>query len=256
MGSIVVFLLGSLYNFIFVKRKTVVPNKEAAACGGLMVFGNVMTIYAVQLTSYPVVIVFKACSVLSVILVGVCCSSVEDKKLKLGRNKIVAAVLITICIILFQFFDPERKNRSVKTEFLGVLFLTCSIVSDGFYPDFQARIKSIARPAPTEMMVKINATMIVFAGIPMIVSMTAFSFFQFMYYHLEYLGFILLSSTLAFIGQIFVYNMIKQFKQHIVPFTVTTRKFMSVFWSILYYHHATNWIQIVSVIALIVIVCW
>lgn len=60
----------------------------------------------------------------------------------------------------------------------------------------------------------------------------------------------------SFLGQIFVYRMIKQFRQHVVPFTVTTRKIMSVFWSILFFGHATNWIQIVSVFGLLAVVCW
>lgn len=44
-----------------------------------------------------------------------------------------------------------------------------------------------------------------------------------------------------------MYRMIKQFKQHIVPFVITTRKILTIFISILYYHHATTWMQIVGV---------
>ena len=49
-------------------------------------------------------------------------------------------------------------------------------------------------------------------------------------------------------GQFFVYRMIKQFKQHVLPFTITTRKIFTAIISILYYHHKTNFLQIVGIL--------
>lgn len=50
--------------------------------------------------------------------------------------------------------------------------------------------------------------------------------------------------------------MIKQFKQHIVPFVITTRKILTIFISILYYHHPTTWLQIVGVIVVFLTVIY
>jgi len=44
-------------------------------------------------------------------------------------------------------------------------------------------------------------------------------------------------SVLTFFGQIIVYRLIKEFKQHIVPFVVTTRKVITVVFSLVYFHH-------------------
>jgi hypothetical protein len=41
--------------------------------------------------------------------------------------------------------------------------------------------------------------------------------------------------------------MIKQFKQHIVPFVITTRKIFTIFLSIIFYHHKTTSIQLSGV---------
>ena len=49
-------------------------------------------------------------------------------------------------------------------------------------------------------------------------------------------------------GQFFVYRMIKQFKQHFVPFTISSRKILTVVISIIFYHHETNWQQVVGVL--------
>jgi len=48
---------------------------------------------------------------------------------------------------------------------------------------------------------------------------------------------LLLYSLCAFVGQLFVYRMIKQFKQHFVPFVITTRKIFTVGLSIVWYQH-------------------
>lgn len=48
-------------------------------------------------------------------------------------------------------------------------------------------------------------------------------------------------------GQFFVYRMIKQFKQHFVPFTISSRKILTVAISIVFYQHKTNWVQILGI---------
>lgn len=112
--------MGNIFIRLFIRKKNQsrenerIPFKYVAFCGLTMEAGNVFTMNAVHQTSFAVITVFKACSVLSVILVGVFCTRVRDERLKLGRNKILGAVLITTCILLFQFFDPETKDRSVK----------------------------------------------------------------------------------------------------------------------------------------------
>ena len=46
----------------------------------------------------------------------------------------------------------------------------------------------------------------------------------------------------------FVYRMIKQFKQHIVPFVITTRKIFTVVISIVFYNHPTTMMQIIAIV--------
>jgi hypothetical protein len=54
---------------------------------------------------------FKSCNILSVILVGVLCSRVKDKKLQLGTKKIIVGILVTAGIILFKYYDPESSKK-------------------------------------------------------------------------------------------------------------------------------------------------
>ena len=45
------------------------------------------------------------------ILVGVMCSQVTDKKLKLGGKKIIVGVVVTLGIVVFKWFDPEAAAK-------------------------------------------------------------------------------------------------------------------------------------------------
>lgn len=58
----------------------------------------------------------------------------------------------------------------------------------------------------------------------------------------------LIMGVFSTFGQMFVYRMIKQFKQHFAPFVITTRKIFTVGLSIIYYRHETNFLQLFGLI--------
>ena len=67
-------------------------------------------------------------------------------------------------------------------------------------------------------------------------------FFQlyFLYNHPLLTVHMMALSILSTIGQMFVYRMINHFKQHMVPFVITTRKIFTVLISILFFRHETT----------------
>jgi hypothetical protein len=99
----------------------------------------------------------KSCSLLSVILVGVFCSRVKDKKLKIGKNKIIIGILACLGIFMFNYFKRvEVDSVDQPIKLLSSLLLMGSLIGDGFLPDFQAEIKSEYKPSPIEMYYQIN----------------------------------------------------------------------------------------------------
>ncbi len=62
--------------------------------------------------------------------------------------------------------------------------------------------------------------------------------------------------VLSTFGQMFVYRMIKQFKQHFPPFVITTRKIFTVGLSIFYYHHETNALQLIGLFLVFALVTY
>ena len=58
---------------------------------------------------------FRSCNILSVILVGLLCSRVTDKHLKLSRRQLIVGTCITIAIIMFKLADPTAASKEEKT---------------------------------------------------------------------------------------------------------------------------------------------
>jgi drug/metabolite transporter (DMT)-like permease len=67
---------------------------------------------------------------------------------------------------------------------------------------------------------------------------------------------ITIMGVLSTIGQMFVYRMIKQFKQHFPPFVITTRKVFTVGLSIIYYRHETNYLQLIGLFLVFALVTY
>lgn len=85
----------------------------------------------------------------------------------------------------------------------------------------------------------------------MIVSWTAHTAFIYTFNHPLFLVHLIAMSLLSCLGQFVIYTLIKLFKQHIVPFVITTRKIFSVLLSILFYHHETSVIQLLGMVIVI-----
>ena len=106
-------------------------------------------------SSYPLVIMFKSCGILSAIVVGVCCSRVRDEGLKLGPNKLAVGALVSLGIILFNHYTIEEKGEKGITM-VGLMLMLSSMTADGLLPDFQAELKAVYKPRPVDLMFQIN----------------------------------------------------------------------------------------------------
>lgn len=84
-------------------------------CGSAVVISTIAYTYAIHLTNYPVVMMIRSCNILSVALVGVLFTGVKDTALKLGSNRIVVSILVTIGMIIFKVYDPNQSGEEHKT---------------------------------------------------------------------------------------------------------------------------------------------
>ena len=164
-------------------------------------------------------------------------------------------MFVTIGIVIFKYFDPSPQSEK-QTEFFGIFLLIVSMLADGFLPDFQAEIKTVYKPQPMEMMTAINKWVTFISIGYSIILWEVHSICAFLMSHYLFLFHMFLMGALALTGQMFVYRMIKQFKQHFVPFVITTRKVFTVALSIVFYSHPTNFLQVLGIIIVFGIVTY
>ena len=139
---------------------------------------------------------------------------------------------------------------------MGILLLIVSIISDGLLPDFQAEIKAVYKPQPMEMMAIVNKWSVLICIAYSLCLWELHTICSFLATHYLCLFHMFLMGVLALTGQMFVYRMIKQFKQHFVPFAITTRKIFTAALSIVFYNHPTNFGQIMGIIIVFGIVTY
>jgi UDP-galactose transporter B1 len=234
------------------EERVAISHKNLAIVGFFLWMSSITQTESMYIVSYPLIMMTKSCSLISVILVGVLCSRVRNKSLKLGPKKIIVAIVVSGGIIMFRVFDPEANLESEKaTELTGLGLLLLSLFADGFVPDFQAEIKEKFKPTPIEMLVSVNKWVAIFALIYLVGSWKAVDFINYCIEHTEFVWDMLIVSVLSFLGQLFVYRMIKMFRQHIVPFAIATRKIMTVGVSIVYFKHDWSWEQVVSILVVL-----
>ncbi len=230
----------------------VIPYKNSAIVGFLIWMSSINQTESIYLVSYPLIMMAKSCGLISVILVGVLCSRVRNKSLKLGPKKIIAAIAVSGGIVAFRVFDPAANLESEQAiELIGFLLLLLSLLADGFVPDFQAEIKEKYKPTPIQMLVSVNKWCAIFALVYLIGSWKVADFIIYCIEHMNFTWDMLMVSVLSFVGQLFVYRMIKMFRQHIVPFVTATRKIFTVGLSIVYFKHEWSGAQVISILVVL-----
>jgi len=98
------------------------------------------------------------------------------------------------------------------------------------------------------MLLEINKWVIVFSMAYACLTLQLVDIIMFVWNHRLFAIHLLLYSSCALVGQMFIYRMIKQFKQHFVPFVITTRKIFTVGLSIVWYGHETNIWQLLGLV--------
>lgn len=106
------------------------------------------------------------------------------------------------------------------------------------------------------MMEHINKWVAIVSLCSMVASLTAPYAFIYCFFHPYFVVHLIALSLLSALGQFVVYTMIKLFKQHIVPFVITTRKIFTVVLSIIFYHHKTSMIQMSGMLIVIIAVVY
>ncbi len=86
------------------------PVANIIACAIVVIVSTHTYILAIYITNFPIVMMVKSCNIISVVFVGIFCSRVRDKGLKLGKTKMIVAIFITIGILMYNLGGDNKHQ--------------------------------------------------------------------------------------------------------------------------------------------------
>lgn len=125
-----------------------------------------------------------------------------------------------------------------------------SIIADALFSDNQAYAKVYFKPSSNHLFTSTSFFAFIYVFIFSLLKGELVSQFTFCINHPSVITDVLVMSVLQVVGQISIYYVILNFKQHIFPLISTTRKVFTVLLSILFYGHVLNggqWLAILFV---------
>ena len=85
MPKLTTWAFTSIYNKLTIAHRANIPSKNSFLCALTMIVSNFTVIYAIIYTSYPIVMVFKSCNLLVVIMFAYFFTRVKDVTLLIGK---------------------------------------------------------------------------------------------------------------------------------------------------------------------------
>lgn len=129
--------------------------------------------------------------------------------------------------------------------------LAASVICDALFSDSQAYSKGMYKPTANQLFTTTNLYGFLFILVFSIFGdQTLLPALQFFRDYPSVLYDLFLGSILQVVGQICIYYVVANFKQHVFPMISTTRKVITVIASIFYFGHYINewqWVSIVIV---------
>lgn len=160
----------------------------------------------------------------------------------LGRKtykpqKIVFVLVIVAGVILFVFKD-KYDEKDGENPLLGNSLIAFSLLMDGFTGASEDRMRQASRPTALNLMHFVNLWSSGILIIGVIVFGEAPKFIEFVTKFPEILKYLGLAVLVGALGQIFINSMVANFGPLPLSITTTTRKFFSVFLSVILFNNS------------------
>lgn len=120
-------------------------------------------------------------------------------------------------------------------------------MADSFFTDSQAYAKVVFKPTANHLFTSANFLTFFFVFVLGVLQGEVAKQIKFCAYHPRVIVDLILAASLQVLGQVTIYYVIANFKQHMFPLLSTTRKVMTVFLSIMVYGHKINVLQWIAI---------
>ena len=216
---------------------------------GLGYFGaHAFGLAALKHIIYPLQVVIKSCKAIPVLI-----GEMVFARSRPSLGKILAVVQLSGGVGLFMFFSDLRKSGGQTSSLAdtsmvyGVSLAVGALVCDAVYGPYQNRICQRHNPSAWHLMFNMNLYQLGFALLAAVKANQLQPAWQFMLINSATLGPQLLGFCLSMtVGNIFIYQMQRNYGALAVAKTTTVRKLVSVSLSVLLFGHTLGRAQLAA----------
>lgn len=201
---------------------------------------------ALQWVNYPTQVIGKSGKPIPVMILGVLLG-----KKKYPIQKYFFVLLVVIGVAMFMFKDGKTSgNDSGPTVGIGEMLLLLSLTMDGVTGAIQERMRAEYKTKSLHMMSSVNKWSVAFLGIAIAYTGEIIEFIKFVQRHPAIVWQLLSFSVASAQGQLFIFLTVEHFGPLPCSIVTTTRKFFTVFGSIIFFGNSLTtrqWIATVVV---------
>lgn len=198
------------------------------------------TNWALAYVSYPVQALAKSCKIVPAMIGGV-----------FGRGKnynyreYLSAALVIIGTVLF---NSMKSKGEVENSAIGLLLLFFALAMDGFNGFASEKVRHTYKPHPLEMMQYCNGYGVVLCAFMVLGNILVTSSSEFMGELSIVWVLCVICGCMSALGQIFIFRGISSLGILTLNIITTSRKMLTVLFSIVLFGHALNLTQVFSLI--------
>lgn len=214
-----------------------------AFCYGLAM---VCSTAALRHIPYPMQVVGKSAKPIPVMLLAVL---IGRKRYTPQRYIFVTAIVTGVVLFVF---NPNKTTSTGddKNPVMGYILLATSLTMDGLMGAVQERVRTVGNPSPFNMMCSTNKWAVGYLGTYVLLQGEYCRFYGFVERNLDVLWLLAIVVLATTIGQIFIFYMITSFGSLSCSIVTTSRKFLTVLFSLIVHQHALaaqQWVGLVIV---------
>lgn len=204
-------------------------------------------LWALSYISFPLQVVCKSCKAIPVMF---------GEKIFAGAthslSKKLSVFLMSAGVVVFTLFGKGGGHGGhggaaavgMKGMIAGLGLVFAALACDGLYGPYQNKIVQQYKPSAYHLMFNMNLWQGVFSAVMCLLDGEMMGSVRFIQKHPEVIGPLVQFSAAMGVGNLFIYNLQREFGALTVTTTTTIRKLLSVVFSVLWFGHSlgkTQW---------------
>lgn len=202
-----------------------------------LITGMTTSIFALRWVSYPMQVLLKTIRPIPVMIL---CVLIGKKTYSYQRYIFVSVIIGGVILFMLNKLQSSEPKSKSDDPFWGVALLIFSLIMDGLLGAVQERVRNIYAPSALQMMVSSNMWSTLILSLITISNGEIQRFISFAERYPYILGWISIQALFNAIGQMFIFVMITSFGSLPCSIVTTTRKFFTIFFSVLYFGNSLS----------------